>query len=732
MLKIEDSVGLEGTNRVQDVRAVQQILLQLSLLAPAAFVEECLDLTVVKPVQAIKNQLLRRKTDVQKALEALSVGSDTLQVGQIRATIRAIESFQRKQMGMDNPDGTVLPNRKTHKQINKVLREKKRGTSSSASLRAATNPSSDFDLNIHQGRIQLDVRLKGQRRTKHFNIADARSYITRKYNWNAIIKLMKATYERCADIYTPSTKLSGTNSDDLLLIPDQGIAYVIELQLKHALKTQGSLDNILSSVDARPGENFLDKILKKGKHLGFLNEVSNKSVKRLEDNSKIEIPNSHDDEKLIYHFCRDIVRARHGAWSDLPGVCNIVGFRRIMDTNQVTHFNDTIAVCWLESNGKERIELNIATTEPGNKSANNQLAPQTLTLLPGYHINRQPAGRTHAGLKHMKDGSFTWVPGDTTMNFHQGKNNFKYPRNNWLTIHGFTGELKTGVPKAGMDAKDVLNLNLLLSELYLIFSKYGNDESRSCYTNLKNWAAAAPITKESSGNGKVVLAQKIGSKVHRKTIDLQKAKTWMLNTWYRKREKNRQKILDILHAITDYSDDKIASWQKVPKEVIEPFIKLEHIEKVVDIQAMHVADIRDKRLDGLGGDGFVEMLRGIYQPITHASAHKARVDELLEKLNEFPLKNVSGLQSKLKRLSINTIVDRRGVLMNTAYDAVDDIPHIEHLTVGRSSEGCQVIYDTEVFYTFWTKLLQRSVVVGQCRWYYTLIETTRFKKSSIV
>ena len=70
--------------------------------------------------------------------------------------------------------------------------------------------------------------------------------------------------------------------------------------------------------------------------------------------------------------------------------------------------------------------------------------------------------------------------------------------------------------------------------------------------------------------------------------------------------------------------------------------------------------------------------------------------------------------------------------MNTAYDAVDDIPHIEHLTVGRSSEGCQVIYDTEVFYTFWTKLLQRSVVVGQCRWYYTLIETTRFKKSSIV
>ncbi|MEO1515351.1 MAG: hypothetical protein AAFV95_10070 [Bacteroidota bacterium] len=732
MFQISKSVGRNGVNLIKDVRIVQQSLLHLGALPPAVFIEECLHQSVELPVQEIKNRLIAGQTNVQNLLDALADGSEVMQPNQLQATIQSIEKFQREKVGLSNPDGLISPSGKTAKMIKRALKQV--GTVKVESH--SVSSQSGYDINILRGRIQLSLRLGGPQKIKQYDIAAARRYISTRYNWNGILKLMQQVYAASGDAYLMSTQLSGTNSDDELLIPDQGIAYIIQMQLEHALKgkrtSPPNLDRLLSSVDARPGDNFLQKILRKKDRLTFMDESINKSVIRVEDQQKIQIPSTKDDEATMYEFCRDIVRARNGLWSDLVGVCNLVGFRRLMDPKSETLFNDTIAVCWKEADGKQRVELNIATTEPGNRKLKNQLAPQTLTLLPGYHINRQPAGRTHNGLKRLSNGRLKWSGGDTTMNFHQGKNNFTYTGNEWLTKYGINWELKTGLPKNGMDEKDVLNLNAILSEIYLLLSAYGGEKVRSSYSNLKRMSVAQPIVKESTVDGIMTLSQATSSRPRTKKIDLKKARQWMLDTWYRKREKNRHKILDILLAITDFPEEQITSWKGKSKEFVSDFVTLDHLEKVVETQAMHVADIRDKQLDGLAGEGFVEMLRGVYQPVAEAKADKERVDELLEELESFPLKNVGRLQKDLKNLQIATHRNRKNVYLNTAYDVVDDVPHIEHVTVGRSSEGCQVIYDTEVFYTFWTSLLQRSAKVGQYRWYYTLIETTRFKKSSLV
>ena len=83
-------------------------------------------------------------------------------------------------------------------------------------------------------------------------------------------------------------------------------------------------------------------------------------------------------------------------------------------------------------------------------------------------------------------------------------------------------------------------------------------------------------------------------------------------------------------------------------------------------------------------------------------------------------------------LKINTDQNRENVKLHTRYNDVIEANVIENATVGLYSAGCQVIYDTEVFYEFWNKLLQRAKSSGQRRWYYTLIDATGWKKTDVV
>ena len=125
------------------------------------------------------------------------------------------------------------------------------------------------------------------------------------------------------------------------------------------------------------------------------------------------------------------------------------------------------------------------------------------------------------------------------------------------------------------------------------------------------------------------------------------------------------------------------------------------------------------------------MISGIRQKISDAIQDKARMDELLVQLDDMPLKK--SIKNVFKNsMIIRTFSNRRNVRDKTKHIASKDLNVVDNVVVGNYSAGCQVFYDTEVFYTFWTKLLQRAEKSGQRRWYYTLIDATNFKKSDVI
>jgi len=552
---------------------------------------------------------------------------------------------------------------------------------------------------------------------------------------------MLFAYEQCKDSYPAAHTLSGTPADNQLIIPDQGIAYIVRLQVEHLIQKHGLKANTLSrilndnqvGVDGKPGGRFIKDIVGKASSNAFMDERPNKRMKDLEGNS-IDIPHSQDGEDVLYAFFRKMTLTRNGLWSDQLGVCNVIGLRRKVDQRTATQFNDILAQCWTEQeNGQvvKRVKLNIATTEPGNLKVRRQLIPQTMTLVPGYHQNRQPAGRTHNALKQSQNlGGLVWSPGDTTMNFHQGKNHFTYKRE-WLTRHGFDAFIKTGVPNGPMDEKALLDLNHALSEIYLILSKYGNSK-RSSYNQLKRMAESNPIEMSPIENGKVTLKQSIGARKAKRTIDLEAAKKWMLDFWFARKKENRLNIIKIVEATSDFDSGDIDRWDKMKKDDIATHITHDHVRSVIAFQTKFVANLNDGGVDGKAGNGFLEFLDGIYQTAQEAKEDFEAIEKWFEVLDRFPIKRPKTFKSVLKSFNINTPVNRRNVRKLTQYDQFKDVGMIENTTVGKSSAGCQVIYDTEVFYEFWTRLLRLAAKSGQTRWYYTLIDITGMRESDVM
>ncbi|MCI2284313.1 hypothetical protein L3081_14130 [Colwellia sp. MSW7] len=88
-LKITQSVGLGGTNDINDVKAVQTALNKL--------------LSLITPTEALTvDGLLNTRIEKSK-------------------TIAAIKLFQSKVLGQVRPDGRVDPSGRTHRKINEKL-----------------------------------------------------------------------------------------------------------------------------------------------------------------------------------------------------------------------------------------------------------------------------------------------------------------------------------------------------------------------------------------------------------------------------------------------------------------------------------------------------------------------------------------------------------------------------------------------------------------------------------
>ncbi len=728
MISLSKSVGKNGVNLALDLRKVQIALLQLNLLSTSDFIQECLNCSFVQPVDGVKQKVIANNVEIDGELSTIATGKFSIAEEHLRATLFAIEQFQQGLSTISTIDAKIDPRGKTLKALNRALDERPLNPLENFS-EASTNVQAEGD------KVSIVLNHAGQQKTKALSIIDCRNYIISNYNWNGITKLMKFVYQSNNDIYRLPTNLSGTKSDDVLLIPSQALVYVVKLQAQHQIKTiglnSGKLDLILRGVDGKPGNTFIQKIIKAKGKASYFSEHKNKSFINTDTNESIPIPDLKAEETTLYDFFRALAQVRNGLWSDRLGVVNMLGLRRVLDKKTSTHYNDTLAVCWKEEDGTKRVELNIATTEPGNRVIRRQLMPQTLTVVPGFHNIRQPAGRTrNAVIQSANEGGLVFEVGDTTMNFHQGSNNFAYPgstrnaKKYWLSAFGVTQAMQTGMPEGVLDERSLLELNLVFSEIYVLLSRYGLGGKKAPYQNLKTLAESEAIVNNGIEGNSIKLQQ--GSKT--KKVDINHARQWLLDFWFPKRKTGgRKQIGAILLAISDFDLKEVSEWESLSKSKILELITAEHVQAIVDTQIKYCSKISE--IDGLAGFNFVKMISGIRQSRAAAIEDKESLDSLFERLQDYPLKNLTSLVRKFKTfMQINTDLQRQRVLDNTQFDETNNIDVVENSTVGGYSAGCQVIYDAEVFYTFWTKLLKRASASGQERWYYTLIDATKMKK----
>ena len=433
----------------------------------------------------------------------------------------------------------------------------------------------------------------------------------------------------------------------------------------------------------------------------------------------------------MYDSFRKIVIARNGLWSDNQGVTNLVGLRRNLDRMIATEYNDSLVACWKDELGNPRVEVNIATTEPGNKNRHRTVAPQTLTTLFGFHHGRQPSGRTNNLLvRSARKGNYKWEI-DQGFNFHQGGNTFIFPRNHWLTTYGIDDDIKGGKINSKFNLQDLFSLNLTLTEIYYWLSQFGTNGKNAPYQNLKNMAESKPMKVDKVENGIATISQE-GLRSKRK-VNLFDAKKWMVSRWYDKRfsKASREVIAKMLSDASGMDEKEMTQLENLKRSEVIAKIKDDWVVKVIEHQFKFYPKLSD--IDGKAGPDYYRTLIGIRPSKESAKEIYPKVKDLIEKLKNLPLKKTNSLQKILRTgLRIHTNLHRENVRNNTRFDETKKMDFIANVLVNGYSAGCQVIYDTETFYDFWLKLLQRADKSGQRKWYYTLIDATSWKKTDVV
>ncbi len=745
-IRIQESVGRGGKNNAKDVEKIQRELVKLGHLSESDFKNES---------AAFKNSLVSNSVSLEDKIKDLPKGRRSVLDSKIPNSILAIKAFQKEIVGSRRPDGRVDAGGNTFKKLVKSLRELTADgttttstTSTTTTTTTTTRPNvpDSFETGSTGNRIEagneveqvgknivLKISAGGRTETKKISIESSRKFISNFYNWSGIVKLMNFVYKKNRDTYVRPSNLQGLNEDNLLIIPDDGVRYVIQQQLAHQKKKTppraSNLKNILKAVDGKPGNGFLTQIIKKSK-IEFTNEINNKSLKD-ENNNKITIPSLKDGEAILYDFFRKVVIARNGLWSDNQGVTNLIGLRRNLDRMMATEYNDSLVTCWKDEAGNPHVEINIATTEPGNKNRHRTVAPQTLSTLFGFHHGRQPAGRTRNLLvRSARNGKYKWEI-DKGFNFHQGGNTFIFPKNHWLTTYGVDDTIKGGSTTAKFNLENLFKLNLTLTEIYYLLSQFGTDKINAPYQNLKSMAESKPMKIDKVENGIVTISQ-VGRQTKRK-INLFEAKKWMVSRWYDKRfnDASREVIAKILSDASGMDEKQMTDMENLERNEVIAKIKDEWVLKVIEQQFKFYPKLSD--IDGKAGPDYYRTLVGIRPSIEEAKEVFPRVKALIKDLEKLPLKKVSSLQKVLRTgLRIHTNFHRENVSNNTQFDEAKKVDFIANVLVKGYSAGCQVIYDTETFYDFWLKLLKRAEKTGQRKWYYTLIDATTWKKTDVV
>lgn len=729
-IKIQGSVGKGGKNHAKDVEKIQQALFKLGHLSES---------DLKKETAAFNKKLVSSSISLEQKIKELPKGRRAVSDLKLIDTILAIQDFQKKVVKSRRPDGRVDAGGNTFRKMVASVKELSSEVVSpevpDSFETGSTGTRIDTGNEVEQvGKsIVINISAGGKTESKSISIEASRHFISNYYNWSGIVKLMEFVYKKNRDTYVRPSNLKGTVEDNVLIIPDDGIRYVIQQQLANKKKKMPpratNLKTILTAVDGKPGKGFLSNIIKKTK-IVFTNEINNKSFKDA-DGNKIIIPSLKDGEAILYDFFRKIVIARKGLWSDNQGVTNLVGLRRNLDRMMATEYNDSLVACWKDMSGNPRVEINIATTEPGNKNRHRTVAPQTLSALFGFHHGRQPSGRTRNLLvRSARNGKYKWEI-DKGFNFHQGGNTFIFPRNHWLTTYGIDDNLKGGNTNSKFNLQQTFDLNLTLTEIYYWLSQFGTNGKIAPYQNLKMLAESKPMKIEKVENGIVTISQ-IGL-TKKKKINLFDAKKWMVSRWYDKRfkESSREVIAKILSDASGMDEKQMTDMENLKRSEVIAKIKDEWVVKVIEHQFNFYPKLSD--IDGKAGPDYYRTLIGIRPSKEEAKKIFPIVKDLIKKLENLPLKKISSLQKKLRTgLRIHSNLHRENVRNNTRFDEMKKVDLIANVLVNGYSAGCQVIYDTETFYDFWLKLLKRAEKTGQRKWYYTLIDATSWKKTDVV
>lgn len=536
------------------------------------------------------------------------------------------------------------------------------------------------------------------------SITQIRTWIVTRYNWNAIVKMMRFCENEVADFkYQFEHLIEGKESDEQVIVPLEGIKALIEVQL---LKSES---DTFADVDGLPGNQFVKTIMGYTSKEDLMNESDNVSMIDAGGNS-FSILSMTSSTVDLYDYFHQINQAKNGIWSTKTDVRNIIGVRRSLDINK-TVYNDTIAVCWLDASGEKQIHLYVSTTEPGSITANRKLVPQTLHVTLGYHKGRQPAGRTSKALVREANNAevYTFRGGDTTMNFHHGGNggiNIKGLVTNGLSTNFIC---TTATQRA---------LNLKYVEAFRILTKWGERQNVTAYQKLKSIADIHEITVLKIEDRKASLQD--GSHVVQKSIAPMVS---YIASKYGTNAESKTTLVQILQS-ADNSYIAPANLAEMSVADIESSITVKQIEGILKKQAEYLSDIA--QVDGKPGRTYLNILAGKIPSIDSIKGSAVQdnndIDRLLTEIKELEGNQGATKVNYLKNLKPGTW-NERNIYQNQSSlieENEDDSETVEQ-AVGAWSQGCQVVFGPEKFYEFWSNVVQSAHTVGQMQWYYTLV-----------
>jgi len=553
------------------------------------------------------------------------------------------------------------------------------------------------------------------------SLSDIREYIAARYNWNAIVKMMKFCAQNDPDFtYKVPTNLAGTTQDNQLIMPDAGMLSIVRMQLEHALTEAKAgfteYSEILGKVDAEPGNYFATKIMCEPSKNDLLNEEDNHTMKD-EQGQKIQVPKMNASPAVLYKNLRALVLARNGLWSDKQNVTNLVGLRRKL-AEDITKYDDSLIVCWVDEQGTKHAKVYAATTEPGEISNHRQMTAQTLTMEPGYHDTRQPAGRTSKFLVRNKNNSevLKFAKDDTDgFNFHDGGNDR-------VSIEGV---YEKGLShKRYAKTENDFAVNLLYVQAFKILSRWGKNQDKKAYDYLKDMKEAEPYKFQELKDGKASL--KKDSEKKATTKEIAPMKTYIAHK-YSKDEAGKENFVRIIQSV-DSGFQKPKNLATLKEADLKKLITDEHIKGILKKQANYFADISN--IDGKPGTSYLDILDGKTDKLTKLKALAKKdfpeIEAIFKKLKDTYKVNDSRIKY-LKNLKPGTHQERK--YYNQAGINTDQSTKINQDVAGWS-DGCQVVFGPEKFYEFWSDVTDKATDTKQRRWYYTLIDEESFKTTT--